>query len=239
MAPTFCLRLACGLIASMLLLPTGQTPPRFFRVQYLIALGLLAVAGFFLGDGIHLWLGAALGFSLLVCVAGSIVWHVDGAPLSRAILSLAVVSVLGTMLLASGAQLLADDVTSAALLGSCTSAMLMGHSYLIAPAMSLTPLLRLLAAMGGALVLRVVVAGIALLVHEQSTTWALDQETILLLVLRWGLGFAGVLVLGWMAWESARIRSTQSATGILYVVVIFCFLGELSSQLLEMKVGGH
>jgi hypothetical protein len=35
-----------------------------------------------------------------------------------------------------------------------------------------------------------------------------------------------------MAWESAKIRSTQSATGILYVVVIFCFLGELSSQLL-------
>ena len=29
------------------------------------------------------------------------------------------------------------------------------------------------------------------------------------------------------------IRSTQSATGILYVVVIFCFLGELTGQLLR------
>ena len=36
-----------------------------------------------------------------------------------------------------------------------------------------------------------------------------------------------------MAWRTARIRSTQSATGILYVVVIFCFLGELTSQLLR------
>ena len=54
---------------------------------------------------------------------------------------------------------------------------------------------------------------------------------------RWGLGFVGPLVLGWMAWETARIRSTQSATGILYVVVIFCFLGELTSQLLLSKTG--
>ena len=33
-----------------------------------------------------------------------------------------------------------------------------------------------------------------------------------------------------MAWETARIRSTQSATGILYVVTIVCFLGELLSR---------
>jgi hypothetical protein len=41
------------------------------------------------------------------------------------------------------------------------------------------------------------------------------------------------LVLGWMAWQTTRIRSTQSSTGILYVVVIFCFLGELTSLLLR------
>jgi hypothetical protein len=40
-----------------------------------------------------------------------------------------------------------------------------------------------------------------------------------------------------MAWETARIRSTQSATGILYVAVIMCFLGELTSQLLVEKTG--
>jgi hypothetical protein len=40
-----------------------------------------------------------------------------------------------------------------------------------------------------------------------------------------------------MAWETAKIRSTQSATGILYVVVIVCFLGELTGQLLFDKTG--
>jgi hypothetical protein len=60
----------------------------------------------------------------------------------------------------------------------------------------------------------------------------LNDETVLWLPLRWALGFVGPLILTWMAWQAARIRSTQSATGILYVVVIFCFLGELTSQLL-------
>jgi hypothetical protein len=35
-----------------------------------------------------------------------------------------------------------------------------------------------------------------------------------------------------MAWQTAKIRSTQSATGILYVVVILTFLGELVGQVL-------
>jgi len=45
------------------------------------------------------------------------------------------------------------------------------------------------------------------------------------------VGLVAPLVLTWMAWQTARIRSTQSATGILYVVVIFCFLGELTGLL--------
>ena len=63
---------------------------------------------------------------------------------------------------------------------------------------------------------------------------SLDNEEKLLLLVRWGVGFLGVLGLTWMAWQTARIRSTQSATGILYVVVIFCFLGELTGQLLTV-----
>jgi hypothetical protein len=58
-------------------------------------------------------------------------------------------------------------------------------------------------------------------------------DAIYLLPLRWLVGFLAPLGLSWMAWQAARIRSTQSATGILYVVVIFCFVGELTSQLLR------
>jgi hypothetical protein len=54
---------------------------------------------------------------------------------------------------------------------------------------------------------------------------------------RWLVGLVGPLALAWMAWETARIRSTQSATGILYVVVILVLIGELTSQLLLARTG--
>jgi hypothetical protein len=136
------------------------------------------------------------------------------------------------------ARLLAADLTSAALLGSATTAMLMGHSYLIAPAMSLTPLMRLLAALAVAAVLRMGVAALGLWswTADHSLT-NLTDVTVWWLPVRWGLGFVGPLLLAWMAWQTVRVRSTQSATGILYVAVIFCFLGELTGQLLLSNTG--
>jgi hypothetical protein len=64
-----------------------------------------------------------------------------------------------------------------------------------------------------------------------------EDITIFWLPVRWGVGFVAPFVLAWMARQTAKIRSTQSATGILYVVVIFCFLGELTSQLLLRSTG--
>src|SRR5262249_4053513 len=127
---------------------------------------------------------------------------------------------------ASFSMRLADELTSAALLGSATTAMLMGHSYLITPTMSLTPLRRLLCALLASLTLRMVLAGLGLWSWTREHSLVnLEDETVLWLPLRWGIGLLAPLILGWMAWQTARIRSTQSATGILYVIVIFCFLG--------------
>jgi hypothetical protein len=129
---------------------------------------------------------------------------------------------------------MAGDVTSAALLGAAVTAMLMGHSYLIAPGMSMTPLLRLIGAIGVAALARMAVDGYALARWTTAHPFSsLGNDFLLWLPLRWGLGFVGPLVLGGMAWQAARIRSTQSATGILYVVVVFCSLGELTGLLLR------
>src|SRR5438270_1993038 len=100
MLATFCLRLACGLIAFLLVLSPTQVPPRFFRVQYLAALGLLAIAGFFLGADADWRLWLAFGVSMLLTFGGSIVWHVEGHPGQRVILVLASSALLGTLLLA-------------------------------------------------------------------------------------------------------------------------------------------
>ncbi len=114
------------------------------------------------------------------------------------------------------------------------SAMLMGHNYLVAPSMSLVPLMRLLAALAVAVLLRAVGDGVALGAWARSHSFdTLQNEELLWLPVRWLAGIVGPLVTCWMAWQAARIRSTQSATGILYVAVIFCFLGELTSLLLR------
>ena len=137
----------------------------------------------------------------------------------------------------SAGLVLAGELSSAALLGTATTAMLMGHSYLIAPSMSLTPLLRLLAALFASILVRAALSGMGLWFWTVQHSLLSLNDVTLLLPLRWGLGFMAPLVLGVLAWQTARMRSTQSATGILYVVVIFCFLGELIGQLLYGMTG--
>jgi hypothetical protein len=242
MVAIFCLRLGCGLIAALLLFPSAQINPRFYRVQFLTVLGLVAVAAVFLRDQADLALGLAITAAIILAFLGSIVWHVENSPGGLLLIWLSAGALAICLLLAGSATesdwTIADNLASAALLGSATTAMLMGHSYLIAPAMSLTPLYRLLGSLGICLLLRMVLAGIGLWLWTGELSFGnLETEMWLLLPARWGLGLAAPLVLGWMAWETARIRSTQSATGILYVVVIVCFLGELTSLLLREKTG--
>jgi hypothetical protein len=245
MLATFCLRLSLGLAACLLLLSPAQVAPRFYRVQFLTVLGLVAVAGVFLFQSATAGLLAILAAAMVLAFLGSLVWTLEGAPLGRTAIVLTVLVLIAILALKDfdlppstpraatpHAWLLIDDLTSAALLGAATSAMLMGHSYLIAPAMALTPLMRLLGALFAALLARMAAAGLLWWTAGQRP-FTLEEDALLWLPLRWGLGFVGPLVFGWMAWQSARIRSTQSATGILYVVVIFCFLGELTGQLMH------
>jgi hypothetical protein len=92
----------------------------------------------------------------------------------------------------------------------------------------------LLGALALALVARLCVDGYALWFWTDSHSLGkLSTDIALWLPVRWGVGFAAPLGLLGMAWKTVQIRSTQSATGILYVVVIFCFLGELTAQLLR------
>ena len=246
MAVTFCLRLAAGLILMLPILPAALIPPRFYRVHFLTALGLLAVVGLLFYETATTTFWVLYAVSALCCLIGSIVWHLDQAPGGNWTIwltpgALAACLIHGCILERGEANVawrIADDVSSALVLGSVTTAMLMGHSYLISPTMSMAPLMRLLAAIALSVALRIALAcaGLWWWSRGQSVS-TLETELMLWLPVRWILGLIAPLVLGWMAWETARIRSTQSATGILYVVVIVCFLGELTSQLLVEKTG--
>jgi hypothetical protein len=238
--PIFCLRLACGLSSALLLLSPAQVNPRFYRTQFLTVLGLFTAAAIFLRGAGDLWLWLAIGGTILLAFLASLAWSLEGAPAGRALALLTTFGTIAALCLTSqnsasepgSGWLIAAELSSAALLGTATTAMLMSHSYLIAPSMSLTPLLRLLGAFFITLLLRGVLSGIGLWSWAGEHSLAALDETTLILPVRWGIGFVAPFVLGIMAWQTARIRSTQSATGILYVAVILTFLGELVSQVL-------
>lgn len=241
---TFCLRLAAGMALALLVLPARQVLPRFYRIHLLIVLGLgVAAALAAEHDSDLFWL--AVGFGLGGSVVGTWAWSLEGAPgryacllVTTAALATASISLTApTAAGLSGAELTAlviDELTAAGLLGLAMTAMLMGHWHLIAPTMSMQPLMRLLGALFVMIGLRTATAGTGL---AMSGFGSADALTWSWLALRWGAGLIGPAILAWMAWQSARIRSTQSATGILYVLVIFVFLGELTAQLLHGHTG--
>ncbi len=258
MPAVFALRLAAGMLACLLLLPRRQVHPRYYRTHFLTALGLAVLAAAFAWTGAGTATRVLLGAGVALAFMGSMVWSLEGAPGGLALVVLTAGVLGGALWLldpAGGgwappadaeaddypaadrpalAGVAAADVTSAFLLGTALSAMLMGHSYLIAPGMSLTPLLRLIGAAVLAVVARGVVDGWALYRWTAAhPSVKLGNDLLLWLPVRWVVGFVLPLVLLWMAWQSARIRSTQSATGILYVVVFLSFLGELTDELLR------
>ena len=242
MLSVFTLRLAAGMSACLLLLSPSTINPRYFRTHFLTILALAGVALIFVQTDVINWtIRGLLLASMVVAFAGSISFSLENAPggmVLAVVETVLLAASLGTLDLAkptaAGALVLIGDAASALLLGATMSAMLMGHLYLIASTMSLTPLLRLLGLAGLALLLNVVVDGVALVCWTQTHSFSkVGNDTLLWLPVRWLVGFVGPLVLGWMAWQTARIRSTQSATGILYVVVILCFLGELTGLLLR------
>src|SRR5881392_1687919 len=83
MLAAFCLRLAFGMVVFLPLLPARTMHPRFFRTQFLTALGLAVVAalnGWFDVSPLGQWL---LAGGVAVSLAGALVWTLEPAPLGR------------------------------------------------------------------------------------------------------------------------------------------------------------
>ena len=119
------------------------------------------------------------------------------------------------------------------------TAMLLGHHYLTAPAMSIDPLKRVVALMAWALIVRSVLAGVGLSISPREPA-VLEPGVGLIdagmfMAARWGMGFVGTAIAIYMTWRTAQLRSTQSATGILYIAMIFVLFGELTSMILAQR----
>jgi hypothetical protein len=240
MLADFAVRLAFGLVAALSLTSWRAVPVRFFSIQSQIALALLVLAALSHGTSS----GASAGLWLLVMGAAAsylatLAWGL-GLPTLATALDLLVLAVTGAWMVlvsrhpdaGSWAWMVADRGVSGLLLGATLHSMLLGHYYLTAPAMSITPLTRSLDLIMIALAARCVLAGIDAWSPGAGSTGhpsAVPSLDLVMLAIRWGMGVLGAGVSVYLARRTAAIRSTQSATGILYITTIFVLFGELAT----------
>ncbi|MCS7312635.1 MAG: hypothetical protein NZ742_06950 [Acidobacteria bacterium] len=137
--------------------------------------------------------------------------------------------------LAAGGTLL----LTALLMGSVSTAMVVGHWYLVRPSLSIRALERISLAYLGIALARLAWA-VGWTLHDWDrhrdflARWSLD--TVFLLQ-RWGFSLLLAPVLAWMVYQTAKIRSTQSATGILYAAMVVTIVGEFVGLYLWLHRG--
>jgi hypothetical protein len=136
------------------------------------------------------------------------------------------------------AILVSACILAGAAMGLSLMDMLLGHAYLNAAQMTMSPFLRLNRALMVSLVARAGLSIFAAFVlqprHPLEMFWNLHG---LYIGTRWlvGFGVAGVFV--WMAQDCIKRRATQSATGILYVADVLIFIGEMIGLYLLAETG--
>ena len=135
---------------------------------------------------------------------------------------------------------IASFVSSATLLGGACGAMILGHWYLVIPSLDVAHLQSMVRLHVGSMIVRIVVVTTA--VFLAIATWQPGMgpsfERYILSssgIFFWQrvlFGLAGPAVLSYLTWETAKIQSTQSATGILYVDFFAVVVGEVLAKYL-------
>jgi hypothetical protein len=135
----------------------------------------------------------------------------------------------------------ASFLTSAAMLGGACTAMILGHWYLVIPSMQVSHLQSIVRVHIASTAARLVVVGAAVWL-ALATAYAANpiggpsfRRYIMSVdgIFFWQrilFGLAGPAVLSYLTWETAKIRSTQSATGILYVDFFSVVVGEVLAK---------
>jgi len=135
---------------------------------------------------------------------------------------------------------IASFLSSAALLGGACTAMILGHWYLIIPSLQVSHLQSIVKLHILSMIVRVAVVAAA--VFLAIATWEpgmgpsfrryITSSAGIFFWQRVLFGLAGPALLSYLTWETAKIRSTQSATGILYVDFFAVVVGEALAKYL-------
>ncbi|HEY3176457.1 MAG TPA: hypothetical protein VGK94_11945 [Candidatus Polarisedimenticolia bacterium] len=145
-----------------------------------------------------------------------------------------------------------DAVSAGLVPGSALIAMILGHYYLNVPGLSIGHLQRLTLVFLGTVIVRGAVVlfsvarsrealsplmGLLLDTGSLMQPGGLDPFVLVLLLLHVLFGVVASGAMAFMAWRTALISSTQSATGILYVALLMTIMGELASRYLITMTG--
>ncbi|MBI3448355.1 MAG: hypothetical protein HY049_05495 [Acidobacteria bacterium] len=261
MIATFLLQLGAGCLLGLLPVPARATGMAFNR--FVAGLGafvlMLGVGASFQSAG-RTPTAPVWGLAIVAALLSAALAHmgrVEGSRLpARLAASCAVAAmVLDASALAKGAaspggmtaaRYVLDAVSSAWLLGSVLIAMILGHYYLNIAGLAIDHLVRLCLVSMAAVGLRTLVAAWGL-AHDGPgliAPWLQgglegggEMLSIVVLLQRLLFGILGAALLTTMAWRTARINSTQSATGILYIGFIAVIVGELASRYLLFGTG--
>lgn len=140
---------------------------------------------------------------------------------------------------------IASSLSGGALLGVVAATMLLGHWYLVDTALSIRPLSVGSSLFTGATALRIGVAVFALVyggiaeLRLGSVSDVIYSTPALFFGFRVLTGLLFPAFLALMIRNTVRIRSTQSATGLLYVALILVLFGELTAAFLEVVTAGR
>jgi len=247
-------------IAFTLLLVSKEAGVKFFRFNAGLAAALLAAALAFRPDrsavggavaqpGAVVALGTALACLTVYWIIAGRVWGWLRPPLAivASLAGAAAVVIHGVAASSNvtcGVMTAASALSSAALLGGACTSMVLGHWYLVIPSMEVRHLQRLvgfhIATLAGRWAVVAIVLALAVgvpLATGQSLRRYVTSVDGIFLWQRMLFGLAAPAVLSYLTWETAKIRSTQSATGILYVDFFTVVVGEVLAGYLLLSTG--
>jgi hypothetical protein len=251
----FFLHLSLGLLAALVVVP-HRAGERFFKLATACA-AVMTTAGLGLlwrrygGDApaslfprYPMMVAASCGFLGLVVLLNR-AWHLGWKRAWDPLLRLAIAAGALALLAAARRPLeLASDGASAFLLGTAAAAMILGHFYLVVLDLPLAALRRLTVLLIAAVGLRSVVVAVALfgaggagLQEAGLVARGLFSPDGVFVWMRVLFGLLGPLFLVYFIWRTVEIRSTQSATGILYVQLFLVLAGELLAKHLRVFSG--
>lgn len=247
MTESFLILLAGGVMLAAAISNPKEVTLQWLRLCGIIALAMAALAAFFYGrretkeavDWVWLGLSAVMVLGQLGFV------QVAVRTVQRAFALLAFVAAVGAGVRLSGGPRMysvAFQVLACAGVAGMTGLvlmdMLLGHAYLTASRMTMRPFRRLNLALAAALVIRTITAaGIAWWAQSRRPVEMLWGIYGLLIGTRYFVGLVIPGVFTYMADDCIRRRSTQSATGILYVSGLMVFVGELIGLYLLRETG--